>query len=99
MSKISKTMKVLALSVAALATLGAWADMETVDGITWRYQVSDGKATIYNNDSVAIPPSTTGAITIPSALGGYPVNSIGSSAFNGCSGLTSVTIPDGAHGA
>lgn len=33
-------------------------------------------------------------ITIPKTIGGMPVTSIGDSAFSGCSGLTSVTIPD-----
>ena len=42
----------------------------------------------------AVPTSTIGAIAIPSSLGGYPVRSIGEWAFSGCSGLTSVTIPD-----
>ena len=33
-------------------------------------------------------------LTIPSVLGGYTVTSIGNSAFDGCSSLTSVTIPE-----
>ncbi len=39
------------------------------------------------------PTSATGAVTIPSTIVGLPVTSIGSYAFYGCSGLTSVTIP------
>ena len=35
-----------------------------------------------------------GAIANPRTLGGVPVTSIGYDAFSGCSGLTSVTIPD-----
>ena len=34
-----------------------------------------------------------GAVTIPDAINGLPVTSIGNSAFAGCSSLTSVTIP------
>ncbi len=57
-----------------------------------RYYV-DGEDGYYVYDT-AIPTSTSGAITIPSALDGYPVTSIGPHAFSGCSGLASVTIPD-----
>ena len=78
----------------ALAAVCALADTETVDGIIWNYVVSGGKATIYNGSRAAIPTSTSGAVTIPSSLGGKPVTSIGGWAFYGCSGLTSVTIPD-----
>ena len=61
---------------------------ETVDGITWTYTVSNGEASI-----TKWPKSTSGAITIPSTLGGYSVTSIGDSAFFECYYLTSVTIP------
>ena len=36
-----------------------------------------------------------GAVIIPSTINGLTVTSIGDSAFRGCSGLTSVTIPSG----
>ena len=72
----------------------AFAETEVVNGIEWTYQVSNGKAQIYNGVwSPAIPKSTSGTITIPSTFGDYPVTSIGGYAFYGCSGLTSVTIP------
>ena len=74
---------------AALVAVGAWAETETVDGIEWHYTVSDGKAELQ-----AIPKDTTGAITIPATLGGYPVTSIGEGAFWECDGLVSVMIPD-----
>jgi hypothetical protein len=38
-----------------------------------------------------IPP--TGALNIPATIDGKPLTSIGNSAFSGCTGLTSVTIP------
>ncbi len=88
---------VLALSFRAVALT------ETVDGIGWTYTVSNGEASLgyYYDDGMgfegiitAVPSGTKGAITIPSSLGGYPVTSIGNEAFSGCSGLTSVTIPD-----
>ena len=69
---------------------------ETVDGIKWWYTVSGGKASIGSglyNGNKAIATSTSGAIAIPSSLGGYPVGGIGNYAFSDCGGLTSVTIP------
>ena len=90
--------KLMTMVIAAGAMLGAWADTETVDGIVWNYTVSDGKAQVgiggYSGTR-AVSTSTTGAITIPSTLGGNPVTSVKEYAFDGCSGLTSVTIPDG----
>ena len=56
----------------------------------YEYTVSDGKATITD-----VSTSISGSITIPTTLGGYPVTSIGSHAFSGCTGLTSVTIGNG----
>ena len=53
------------------------------------YSIRKGKATItkYNGEC--------GGVVIPDTLGGYPVGEIGNRAFSGCSGLISVTIPDG----
>lgn len=53
------------------------------------YYVVDGEARIAKCD-----PSVSGNIVIPESLGGYPVNGILSYAFDGCTGLTGVTIPD-----
>ena len=89
-----KTKLMLLLGGVLFASQALFAETETVDGIEWTYTVSNGKAEIRNGYSAAIPTSTTGAITIPSELGGYPVTSIGSYAFRDCSGLTSVTIPN-----
>ena len=55
----------------------------------YTYSVSGGEATITDCNT-----SISGEVTIPSTLGGYPVTSIGSSAFSFCTRLTSVTIPD-----
>ena len=38
--------------------------------------------------------SASGALVIPSSYNGKPVTAIGSQAFQDCSSLTSVTIPD-----
>ncbi len=55
----------------------------------YTYSVTDGKATITD-----VSTSISGNITIPSTIGGYPVTSIGEHAFEYCSALTSVSIPD-----
>ena len=77
--------------VALVLPLPALAQTETVDGIEWNYTVSDGEAYLSKLSGYylgpTIPISTSGAITIPSALGGYPVTAIGNDAFDGCSGL------------
>ena len=88
--------KLLAGAMAVAAALPLVADTETVDGITWTYTVSNGKASLGggSSSSTAVPTSTSGAIVVPSMLGGNPVTSIGFSALFNCSGLTSVTIPD-----
>lgn len=80
--------------VAVAAAFGAWAETETVGGYTWTYRINGGTAEIYNDGDVAISPEPTGAVMIPSTLGGKPVTSIGYMAFEVCSGLTSVTIPN-----
>ena len=95
--KIFKTL--LAVVVATMtfcAEAVSFADTERVDGIEWTYYVEDGEASIGGERrfAPAIPKSTSGAITIPSTLGGNPVTSIRSYAFNNCSSLTSVTIPN-----
>ena len=87
---------VLLAACAALCARGdTWTDPET--GIEWTYFVSNGEASLGSGTSsgTAVDKSTTGEIVIPSSLGGCPVTSIGAYAFYNCSGLTSVTIPDG----
>ncbi len=70
----------------------------TVNGYKWCYQVENGKATIvysgnlYNQPAVAPQPS--GAVTVPSTLGGCPVTAIGDYAFYWCDEMTAVTLPE-----
>ena len=54
----------------------------------YTYTVADNKATITSSDT-----SATGAIEIPTTLGGFSVTSIGDSAFYYCTDVTSINIP------
>ena len=71
-----------------------------VDGYIWSYRAQNGEATIVaENDgrfSTAVSPSPIGNITIPATLAGAKVTHIGRDAFRDCSGLTAVTVPEGA---
>ena len=80
-----------------------WTDPDT--GYTWTYRIVNDGAEIYGtatydsyrgqyNIILAVSPAPKGALTIPSSLGGRPVTSIGDAAFAGCSGLTSITMPN-----
>ena len=59
----------------------------SVNGLT--YEIADGQVTIKGCTA-----SISGELVIPDSIEGYPVTAIGGYAFHGCSGLTSVTIPD-----
>ena len=76
---------VLTVLAAALLCVCAGATYSS----PYTYTVSGGKATI-----TKCYTSVSGALTIPSALGGYRVTSIGSHAFEDCTSLTAVIIPD-----
>ena len=52
------------------------------------YEIYDGTAYVTSS------PNASGDIVIASTFNGYPVTRIGDNAFSGCTGLTSVTIPD-----
>ena len=98
-TKMKKAVAIIAALAAGVWALTAraatWTDPAT--GITWTYTVSSGWASMGGgsyNTSPAVSTTTTGALTIPSTINGYPVSSIGDYAFDRCSGLKSVTIPD-----
>jgi hypothetical protein len=83
MKRTSFQMLFLCAAFAALASSAA------TEG-PYTYTVTAGKATISGFDS-----TYSGSLFITNTLGGYPVTTIGVAAFIMCSGLTSVTIPDG----
>ena len=74
--------------VITAAMIGATNARAATEGY-YTYTVSNGKATITDVDT-----SISGATTIPSTLGGYPVTSIGNFAFLNCTNLTSIDIPN-----
>ena len=61
---------------------------ETVDGVVWSYRV------VGNGAEVTGANPAEGELTVPARLGAHDVTRLGFDAFAGCSGLTSVTIPD-----
>ena len=86
--------KLLFAFVALLTTASAWADVwqDPETKVNYKYTVGESKASVKGS------PDATGAITILQKFSvdekEYTVTSIGNSAFNGCTGLTSITIPE-----
>ena len=83
---------VVCLLVTAVALVGIFVLPTEANAATdgyYTYEIADGKATITGVNS-----SISGNVTVPSTLGGYPVTAIGDYAFEYCSSLTSITIPD-----
>lgn len=83
---LHKSFAVLLLLCTFAAALVLCAAAATYGDLT--YTVSNGEVTITDCSSSA----TT--VTIPSEIDGCPVTSIGDYAFNNCTGLTSIIMPD-----
>ena len=78
--RIANIITVLSLILCA----SAYSMTEVVDGIQWHFDIVDDGAVISyygEEESPAIDPKITGAITVPSKLGGCDVKRIESSAF------------------
>lgn len=94
-------MKRLLLLLFAISTTlsllaDSWTDYST--GITWQYTQSQGKVMLGRGDSydgyTAVPASTEGNLIVPEYIAGYPVVGLNVYAFNGCSKLISITLPN-----
>lgn len=91
------TKKLMMMAVAVAAAMSAMADMQEVGSYTWTYRINGDTAEICVGDDYDLyptyaSPKPTGAVIIPSTLGGNLVTSIENYVFYGCSKLTSVTI-------
>ena len=84
---------IAAIAAATGIAAGAFADTETVGGITWNYRLAGGGAELYNLSEPAIPKGTSGAVVVPARLGGAPVTRVGGNAFSGCDKLTALDLP------
>ena len=84
-------MKKIIMYVVAFASFYAKADYQTVNGVEWRYYASSYRAEVEGISSYHYEPIEA---TIPSVLGGVPVNAIEYYAFRNCDFLLSVVIPD-----
>lgn len=79
-------------------------ETETIDGVSWQYNVVDGAAIVgglrettrmgYDRTWRAIDNKFSGELVIPRTLGGCPVTKIATSAFYDCTGVTGVVIPE-----
>ncbi|MDD6983268.1 MAG: leucine-rich repeat protein [Oscillospiraceae bacterium] len=95
----------LALTLALIMVLGV-APISELAGVDWASLFAPkAEAATYDIYTYAVSSdgtiiitdckeSASGAITIPSEIDGKPVTSIGSWAFENCTGLTSITIPN-----
>ena len=79
----------ITLIITVLVTLFVVTNVYAETEGYFTYTVSGGEATITDVDT-----SISGDVIIPSTLGGYPVTSLGDSAFSSCYELTSINIPD-----
>lgn len=87
--KLLSIFMVIAMGLCAIGTISVSAYGSTQYGQFLYYTESNDEITITDCDTSATE------IVIPEKINGKPVTSIGDEAFYGCTGLTSITIPDG----
>ena len=78
------------ISVFAFRVLSVSAETGTKYGDYLYYKVSNSEVSITDCNEYRI----SGTVVIPKTIDGYPVTSIGNSAFSGCSRITGIAIPD-----
>jgi len=95
---INNLTKLALLALAAMLPQLASAHDFYVDGIYYNINGNEATVTYRGNSSYAYSNEYTGAVNIPSSVTyngtTYSVTTIGKWAFYGCTGLTSVTIPN-----
>ena len=84
---LSALLALLMLFGALPATVFAAEKTNPLDYLT--YEIADGEVTITDCNT-----SISGELTIPETIEGYPVTDIGEWAFENCTELTNVKIPD-----
>ena len=99
---MNRIMFVLAIGCAQVAMSATWTDQST--GITWTYTAHGTKATLgewttdWHGDPIvqtAVSKTFSGNLVIPSSINGLTVDSICNEGFWGCTGISSITIPEG----
>ena len=102
MNKLNKFSRaILAIAMMLCVALPTLAHNFEVDGIYYSYLDKTAKTVMVTHrgsNSISYTNEYTGSVTIPSSVTysgtTYSVTSIGYYAFSGCTGLTSVTIPN-----
>ncbi|MBL9128716.1 MAG: leucine-rich repeat protein, partial [Verrucomicrobiales bacterium] len=85
--------------VAVVLSLLAGAALRVEAQYPWRTELRpDGTLIVFKTSPEWGVGCPTGDLVIPSTVNGRRVTSIGTYAFQGCSGLTRVTIPDSVTG-
>ena len=91
---MKKTLLLLLLTLLSAIASNAEDFTSTYEGQTLTYTVID-ESTCETKQGTRLSGahSNSGSLTIPSSASGYTVTTIGSYSFNGCTGLTKLTIP------
>lgn len=89
----NKKKSILLLVIICMAGINVSAYDFSFDGIYYNLNASDQTAEV-TYKSLNDGSNYSGNVVIPSFIGLYRVTKIGYKAFEGCSGLTSIKIPD-----